>query len=164
MASANGNLKKYGNTKGNVKKEQTNTRCRKLMTTHTNTVDLLSEEQQDVLRNKGSKIERLQSGNDTENCCEHDGSVLLKMAHLQQLQPVHCRYHSVVETIASVGRFFELVKACYTCYAIDIPWRKELERYSHDWAEKEDQCQGIQGFVRPELASNERHDASGVRK
>lgn len=26
-------------------------------------VDLLSEEQQDVLRNKGSKIERLQSGN-----------------------------------------------------------------------------------------------------
>jgi hypothetical protein len=27
------------------------------------TVDLLSEEQQDVLRNKGSKIERLQSGN-----------------------------------------------------------------------------------------------------
>ncbi|KAF1805017.1 SCA7, zinc-binding domain-containing protein [Mucor lusitanicus] len=39
MASANGNLKKYGNTK----------------------VDLLSEEQQDVLRNKGSKIERLQS-------------------------------------------------------------------------------------------------------
>ncbi|KAG2192492.1 hypothetical protein INT46_003246 [Mucor plumbeus] len=39
MASTNGSLKKYGNTK----------------------VDLLSEEQQDVLRNKGSKIERLQS-------------------------------------------------------------------------------------------------------